>query len=278
MFGTLYNEILYRPLLNLLVFFYNIFGDFGIAIIAVTVIVRLILYPIAKQSLVHQKKLKQIQPKLKELQEKHKNDKEKLTQEMMALYKEHNFNPASGCLPMIVQIIIFIALYRVLIAGLGSLDQGQLYGFIPHPGKIDTGFLDLFDLGQKSANVNFSELIKLNLGKGIEILNAGGVVLALVAGAAQFFQTKHMMKMTEKKKQEARPTGSSGQAGNGKREAESPDMAGEMAEMMQKQMLYFFPLLTVFIGLTFPAGLALYWVTSTLLMIGQQHMLNRNEK
>ena len=178
---------------------------------------------------------------------------------------------------MIVQIIIFIALYRVLIAGLGNLDQEQLYGFIPHPGKIDTSFLNLFDLSQKSANLSFSELIKLNLGKGIEILNTGGVILALIAGASQFFQTKHMMKMMEKKKKEE-TLNEKEKGKEEKEEKKEPDFSTEMGEAMQKQMLYFFPFLTVFIGLTFPAGLALYWVTSTLLMIGQQWILNREDK
>lgn len=199
MLGTLYNEILYRPLLNLLVGLYNIFGDFGIAIIVVTVIVRAILYPVAKKSLEHQKQLKKIQPKMKELQEKHKDDKEKLTQEMMALYKEHNFNPASGCLPMIIQFIILIALYRVFITGI-DLDSNYLYNFITHPGKLNTSFLGLFDLGTKSMNVNFGDLFKGNFGKGLEIMNWGGVVLALLAGAAQFLQTKLMITTREKKK------------------------------------------------------------------------------
>jgi YidC/Oxa1 family membrane protein insertase len=122
---ALYHELLYRPLLNILVLLYDIFGDFGLAIIALTVIVRLILYPVAKKSLEHQKKLRKIQPHLKELQKKHKDDKEKLTQEMMALYKEHEFNPASGCLPLVVQFIILIALYRVFISGI-HLDVSQL--------------------------------------------------------------------------------------------------------------------------------------------------------
>ena len=267
MLGTLYHEILYRPLLNLLVFLYNIFGDFGIAIIIVTVIVRLILYPIAKKSLEHQKALKKIQPKMKELQEKHKDDKEKLTAEMMALYKEHNFNPASGCLPMIVQFIILIALYRVFIAGI-NLDANQLYSFIAHPAKLDTSFFGLFDLGSKSMNVNFGELFKGSFAKGLEILNWGGVVLALLAGAAQFMQTKMMVAVQAKRKVEETKKDAPEKKDEG---------APDMAEALNKQMLYFFPLMTVYIGVILPAGLALYWVVSTALLIGQQYILDREE-
>ncbi len=284
MLSNLFHEILFRPLTNLLVLFYNIFGDLGLAIIAVTFVVRVILFPIAKKSLEHQKKLKQIQPKLKEIQEKHKNDKEKLSAEMMSLYKEHDFNPASGCLPMVVQVIIFIALYRVLIAGLGNLDQNQLYSWVSHPSTIKTSFLGIMDLGQKGATLNLGELFRLNFGKnGIDIINTGGVVLALIAGSAQFFQTKQMMKMMETRKKEEKALGTEikkEESKNSLTEVKKPesDMASDMTEAMNKQMLYIFPLLTVFIGVTFPAGLALYWTTSTILMIGQQYILDKERR
>jgi len=269
---ALYHEILYRPLLNLLIFFYNIFGDFGLAIIALTVLVRLVLYPVAKKSLEHQKKLRKIQPHMKELQAKHKDDKEKLTQEMMALYKEHEFNPASGCLPLIVQFIILIALYRVFINGI-SLDATQLYSWVGHPANFSTDFLGLFDLGQKSAEVNFGKLIKFESG-GFAIMNIGGLILALMAGVAQFIQTKMTVAVQAKKKVVEEKNSETRKPDNSETDSAMPDMT----EMMNKQMLYFFPLLTVYIGLSFPAGLALYWTVSTLLLIGQQYILDRNDK
>ena len=124
--------------------------------------------------------------------------------------------------------------------------------------------------------------MKLNFGKeGIEILNPGGVLLAIGAGLAQFFQTKHMIGIMKAKKEkeskdrkEERGKRKEGEFSNNNPDVNKGDM-NEMAEIMNKQMLYFFPFLTVFIGLTFPAGLALYWITSTLLMIGQQWMLDR---
>jgi len=270
---ALYHEFLYRPLLNILVLFYDFLGDFGLAIIALTLLVRLILYPIAKKSLEHQKALKKIQPKIKELQKKHKDDKEKLTAEMMALYKEHDFNPASGCLPLIVQFIILIALYRVFISGI-HLDASQLYSWVPHPANFNTSFLGLFDLGQKSAEVNLGKLLKLDSG-GFSLINAGGLVLALMAGTAQFIQTKMTIAVQAKKKggetNDSQPT-------TNDKSSETDSAMPDMAEMMNKQMLYFFPLLTVYIGLSFPAGLALYWTVSTVLLIGQQYILDRSDK
>jgi len=269
---ALYHQFLYQPLLNFLILLYDIFGDFGLAIIVLTIIIRLILYPVAKKSLEHQKKLKKIQPQLKELQKKHKNDKEKMTAEMMALYKEHDFNPASGCLPLIVQFIILITLYRVFISGI-NLDVNQLYGWVPHPTNFNTSFLSLFDLGQKAAEVNLGKLIKLDSG-GFTLNNWGGLVLAITAGVAQYVQTKMTVAIQAKKKETEDKNSETQKPDDSKTESAMPDMT----EMMNKQMLYFFPVLTVYIGLSFPAGLALYWTVSTLLLIGQQWILDRNDK
>jgi len=195
MLSSLYHDFLYYPLLNTLVFFYNVFGDLGLAIIVLTVLVRLVLYPVAKKSLQHQKSLKKIQPKIKALQEEYKDDKEKLTAEMMNLYKEHNFNPASGCLPLIIQFIILITLYRVFMAGF-HLDSNQLYSFIPHPSNFDTHFLGTFDLSQKSLAINFSKLFSK---EGIQVFSIGGTILALFASLAQFYQTKMTIRKSLKK-------------------------------------------------------------------------------
>lgn len=269
---ALYHQFLYQPLLNILILFYDFLGDFGLSIIALTVLVRLILYPIAKKSLEHQKKLRKIQPKMKELQQKHKDDKEKLTQEMMALYKEHEFNPASGCLPLIVQFIILIALYRVFISGI-HLDSSQLYSWVPHPTNFSTSFLGLFDLGQKAAEVHLGKLIRFD-SSGFTLLNIGGIILAFMAGIAQYVQTRMTVAIQAKRKTEETEEVSEQSQEDKKNDGGMPDMT----EMMNKQMLYFFPLLTIYIGLSFPAGLALYWTTSTLLLIWQQWILDRNDK
>lgn len=266
---ALYHQFLYQPLLNFLILLYDFVGDFGLAIIALTVIIRLILYPIAKKSLEHQKKLRKIQPKMKALQEKHKGDKEKLTAEMMELYKEHEFNPASGCLPLVVQFIVLITLYRVFIAGI-HLDANQLYSWVPHPANFNTSFLGLFDLGQKSADVNLGKLLRFD-STGFHLISIGGIILAFAAGIAQYIQTKMTVASQVRKKAED-------QQEPKKEEKKSEETMPDMTEMMNKQMLYFFPILTIYIGLSFPAGLALYWTVSTLLLIGQQYILDRNDK
>jgi len=97
----LFNTILYRPLLNFLVLLYKYVPghDFGIAIILLTVIVKLLLYPLGSKAIKSQKNLAEIQPKIKEIQEKYKDDKEKQTRALMEFYKEAKVNPFSGCLP-----------------------------------------------------------------------------------------------------------------------------------------------------------------------------------
>lgn len=227
----LFNTVLYEPILNFLVWLYNIVpgNDVGIAILILTIIIRLILYPLSLQSIRAQKAMKDLQPKLAELKEKYKDNKEQLSREMMALYKKEKINPASSCLPLLIQLPFFIAVYRVFRTGLTS-DLTGLYSFIHNPGALNPiafGFLDL-------SKPNF--------------------VLALLAGAAQFWQARMMTTQKPPKQVE------------GKEAAKDEGMAAAM----NKQMLYVMPIITVVIAMSLPSGLALYWFITTLLMALQQ--------
>lgn len=102
------------PILYALKFFYSILHNYGLAIILLTIIIKLLMHPINIKSLKSMKAMQQLQPKLKELQAKHKGDKERLNQETMQLFKAHKVNPMGGCLPMLLQLPIYIALYKVL--------------------------------------------------------------------------------------------------------------------------------------------------------------------
>ena len=164
----LYHELLFRPLFNLLVFIYNVVpgGDFGLAIILLTVLIRIIFIPLSIKALVSQKQLSRLQPKIKELQEKYKNDKQALGQATMAMYKEHNVNPFSGCLPILIQLPVLIALYSALNSGFKIESLGTLYSFIQNPGTIKEIAFGFLNLAQK---------------------NPG---LAILAGALQWIQSK----------------------------------------------------------------------------------------
>lgn len=232
--SQIFHSFVYQPIYNALIFLYNIIPghDLGMAIIVLTIFVRFLLYPVAQKQIESQKKLQDLQPEIKKLQEKHRGDKEKQGRALMAFYKEKNVNPASGCLPLVVQIVFFIALYRAFIAGL-NFNSGcdDLYKFISCPSAINVNFFGLLDL----AKPNF--------------------VLAGIAAASQFVQTKMMMTKNP-----------------------ASTKKDDFASIMNQQMLYIGPLLTLFIGLKFPAGLAIYWIVNTLFAIGQQYLIMKKPK
>lgn len=178
MIVEIFNQGLYRPLFNLLVFFYNIIPghDFGVAIILITLLTRLILFPLSRKGIKSRKALEQVQPKIKEIQKKYKN-KEEQARQMMSFYKEHKVNPASGCLPLLIQLPILIALYRAFIGVINPESLGLLYPFIRNPGTISTSFLGIINLAVPS------------------------VFLAIIAGVFQFIQSKVMFKDSSSKSQ-----------------------------------------------------------------------------
>jgi YidC/Oxa1 family membrane protein insertase len=114
--GEFFHSAIYQPLYNVLVFFYNVVPgqDFGVAIILTTVLLKTLFIPLSKKQIESQKKLQELQPKIKEIQNKYKDNKEKQTKEIMEFYKKNKTNPFSGCLPLIVQLIFLIAIYRIL--------------------------------------------------------------------------------------------------------------------------------------------------------------------
>lgn len=234
---AIWQTFFYQPVLNLLVFLYNIVPghDLGIAIILLTLVIKLVLWPLSKQSIKSQKALQDLQPKIEEIKKKYANKKEEMGRAMMALYKENKVNPFSSCLPLLVQLPFFIAVFRVFRNGFDNGILDLVYSFITRPEVIHTTSFGVFDLSNPSP------------------------VLAVLAGAAQFWQTKMLMA----KKPTVKTPGSKDEG---------------MMSMMNKQMLYFMPALTVFIGLTFPGGLALYWLTTTVLTALQQMYMFKEKK
>ncbi|MDO8424673.1 MAG: YidC/Oxa1 family membrane protein insertase, partial [bacterium] len=216
------------PLFNavILIYLYLPGQDFGLAVIILTLLIKLVLYPLGVQAIRSQKGLSQLQPRMKEIQEKFKNDKEQQSKAMMEFYKKEKINPFSGCLPLLIQFPLLIGLYQVFWKGFGETQLKFLYSFVPNPGQIDMSFLGIMDLGQAS------------------------IVLAVLTGVAQFFQGK-MMEAKQK----------------------SPAGSSDMSQMMQKQMIYFLPIFTVFILWRLPAAVALYWLTTTLFTIAQQYII-----
>ncbi len=141
-FGWFY--FLTKPFFYMLHYFAGLLGNFGLAILAVTVIVKLVFFPLANKSYRAMAKMRKLQPEMKRLQERFKEDKQRLNQEMMTLYKKEGANPMSGCLPILVQIPVFFALYKVLFVSI-EMRQAPFYGWIhdlsaPDPTSILNGF------------------------------------------------------------------------------------------------------------------------------------------
>jgi len=168
---SLFNTILYQPIYNLLIAAYNLIPghDIGLAIIFITIIVKVILLPFSRSALRSQKAMQELQPKLDEIKSKCGNNKEMLAKETMRLYRENKVNPLSSCLPLLIQLPILIAVYRAFQVGLSSEHFELLYPFVSDPGHINPlafGFLDM---------------------------SKASVALAVLSGLAQYAQTEMLI-------------------------------------------------------------------------------------
>ncbi len=234
----IFKTIFYQPILNFVVFLYNVIPghDLGVTIIVLTIIIKLILLPLSKSSIKSQKELQELQPKLEELKKKHANNKEELGRATLELYKQHKINPFSSCLPLLIQLPFLIAVFQVFRDNFSASSLNYLYPFIHKPETINNiafGFLDL------SANHN--------------------LILAVLAGAAQFWQSKMLITKRPEKK--------------------VPGTKDEdFAAIMNQQMMYILPLMTVWFSYTFPAGLALYWFILTVLGGVQQYFIFKKKE
>jgi len=169
MFSAFFHYFLYQPLFNVFVGLYNILPghDVGVVIICMTVLLRVIVYPLTASSIKAQRSLQALQPKLEALKAQYGTDQAKLAQATMALYKEHKINPLTSCLPILVQLPILIALYWVMRDGLASKDlANSLYSFVSNPGTVNPISLGYFNLSHSS------------------------IFLAILSGLAQFLQAK----------------------------------------------------------------------------------------
>lgn len=224
---------------TVLMFLYQTTGNLGVAIIVLTVVIRLILVPLSLPSLKAREALQKLQPELKKLKNKHGADKKAFQQAQLALYQKYNVNPLAGCIPQLVQIGLLIFLYHAFV---GSLSRTEINGI-----AIDPSFLWL-NLTQPD------KLFVLPIIAGISqlilsvMIAPGGEVRDIVPNKAKNKKIKE-----ENKKEE--------------------DVA-DMAASMQKQMILFMPIITVFTAMNFPSGLALYWTVATIFSLVQQYFIS----
>lgn len=252
------NIILYQPILNAVILLYKLlFSNLGLAIIALTAIVRTIIIPLMTPQLKSAQKMQEIAPELNKLKAKFKDDKQKMAQAQMELYKKNGINPAAGCLPQILQFVILISLYNAFnqvikpdVNLISKLNE-SLYSFVKLPAET-------------VLNLNF---LYLDLSKPDLIHIPGFVaipgVFAILATVFQFLSSKMMMPAVKKEEKEANKT-----------ETKSDDFAASM----QKQMLYLFPAMTLIFGYTLPSGVMLYWFIFSIFSFFQQLIINKKKR
>lgn len=274
---NLFEVFLTTPILNLLVVFYQILtavsipGALGFSIILLTVTIRMLLWPLTSAQLKSAAKMAALKPHLEQIKAAHGHDKIRHQEEVTKLYKEHGVNPLAGCLPILLQIPVFIALYNVLLKivelkgdFLADINN-RLYTFVPHLDKIpDTSF----------ANFNLSA-------KPSDWQQAGILLLAIPAltGIFQFIQSKMMMPASPAKRDEpASPSqgGPSSQNQPTKALAKKEDKGNleDTMSQMQSQMVFLMPAMIAFFSYGFPVGLSLYWNTFTIIGIVQQYLIS----
>lgn len=138
--------VLAKPLFHVLRFFYNYLGNYGLAIILLTVIIKLLFWPLTQKSYSSMKAMQKLQPEMQKIREKYKNDRERMNREVMELYKNHRVSPLGGCLPMLVQIPVFFALYQVLMVSI-ELRQAPFYFWITDLAQKDPYYVTPIIMG-----------------------------------------------------------------------------------------------------------------------------------
>jgi YidC/Oxa1 family membrane protein insertase len=218
-----------QPVINTLIWLtHYLFNNFGLAIIALTIVVNGAMLPLTLKQVHASKAMQELQPKLAELQKKHAKDKQKLAQEQMRLYKESGVSPAGCLLPMLVQMPVWFALYQSIMRVLAVIPE-NLLGLSPYLYSWPLVYTTL------PLHNNF---LWLNLA-------TGDMILAILVGGTMWVQQKMTMTSTADPRQQSQAN----------------------------LMLWMMPLMFAFLSLSFPSGLALYWVTSNLFRIGIQYFV-----
>ena len=258
--GDIFNLIFFGPIINLLVLIFqglqaiHIPGALGFSILILTIAIRFFVWPFMTSQIKATKKMADLKPHLNELKQKHKGDKKAFAEAQMALYKEHGINPAGGCLPALIQIPVFIALYQAIINILGAnghIDKINSLLYFPQlklPSNLDPNFFGL-NLGVKPSQFNDF---------GIALL-----LIPLLTALLTFVQSK----MTLPKAVKHYPSDSP------KEEKEKEGIEESMGQV-QSQMVYLMPIMIGYFAYQFPVGLAIYWNTYTILGIIQQHRIS----
>jgi len=227
--GNFFQVFLYQPLFNALIFIYNLLPghDLGIAVIILTLLIKVLTLPLNVRAFKIQQAMSRIQPQIKEAQDKHKGKPEDQAKAVSGIFKREKVSPFGSIMPILIQLPILLALYQLFWKGLWQ-ENNYLYRFIAKPEFLSPVSLGILDLSQPS------------------------LLIALLAGLAQLFQSLTMPGSLKKNGDEAKD---------------------KMMAMMQKQTMFIFPLLTIFILVKLPSVLGLYWLATSVFTVLQQYIL-----
>ena len=263
-------------------FIYGIIGNFGIAIILFTILLRLILLPMSIKQQKTMKKTAKIQGKMKELQDKYSNDPVRLNQEVMNLYAEEKMNPFSGCLSSILQIIVVIAVFFVVsrpLTYMKKIPEDKINEYKTsiteqignNQNYIEISIIKYLSKTEDLVNINM-DFLGLDLSDipsqdytdiKVFIIPALYIITSIVSTKLTMASTKNKkdVKVTKEDKKLMK--------------ADDKEDEMEMVDAMNKNMTYMMPIMTVMVALIAPLGLALYWFVSNLIMIVERIMMKK---
>ena len=254
--GSAIMRPLYWVVSGLLVLFHNLWSPllgygsgwtWALSIVSLTVVIRIALIPLFVKQIKSSRQMQLLQPKVRELQKKYGHDREKLGQETMKLYREHNANPLSSCLPLLLQMPIFLALFRVLDGAARGIPRGHWLEI--HPELLES---------LRNATIFGARLSDTFLGVGFAngITSTHIVTIVLILGMTATLFVTQLQLMRKNMPPEA--------------------LTGPFAQQ-QKMMLYLFPIIFAVGGVNFPIGVLIYWLASNLWTMGQQfYVIRRN--
>ena len=248
---------IFQAIFMLMALLYNIFGDIGLAIIVLTILLRVLLIPVFRKQIVSQRRTQMLQPELRAIQAKYKGNRAKISEEQMRLYRERGINPAAGCLPALLQLVLLIPMYQVISQGLAAPDISSMLQIAGNPvlsvtcqGPGDSSipcidptvpWLDWLTPAAGGLDAHVPEILFMVI-PGIFGLS----VLALISAFLQLIQTRMMIPVNTTNDPQVR---------------------------MQQRIFLILPLFSLFYGWILPAGLFLYWITTTLFSIVQQYLI-----
>ena len=240
---TLWNILIYKPLYNALVGLIDILpgANIALAVIILTTFVRTLMLPLNKKSIKSQMAMKEIEPELSKIKKDYP-DRQIQAQKTMALYKEYGVNPFSGCLVVLIQFPIIIALYLVFTKGIngGAIDSSLLYSFIKIPNEVGLNFL------------------------GIKITE-NNLIIAVLVAVSQYFSLKQINDINKPKKEASIDPN------------EKVDFAQEFSKNMSKNMTYTLPVIIGIVSYQVSVAVALYFLTSNIVSIVQQTLMLRKK-